>query len=80
MKIAAVLLFAFLANLPFGWLRRNERRFSFRWFLCIHLPIPFIVVLRIWLDINPWFIPLVIVVAVAGQAIGARLRLDPEPS
>ena len=80
MKIAWVLLFTFLVNLPFGWLRQNERKFSFRWFLYIHLPIPLIIVLRIWLGINPWFIPLVTAAAVAGQAIGARLRLNPEPS
>lgn len=75
-----ILIATFLLNLPFGWLRRNERKFSFKWFLYIHLPIPLIIVLRIWLGINPWFIPLVIAVAVAGQALGARLKLDPEAS
>ena len=80
MKLLIVLLFAFLLNLPFGWLRRNERKFSFKWFLYIHLPIPFIIALRIWLHLNPWFIPLVILAAVAGQAIGARLKFNPEPS
>lgn len=80
MKIMLILIATFLLNLPFGWLRRNERKFSFKWFLYIHLPIPLIIVLRIWLGINPWFIPLVIAVAVAGQALGARLKLDPEAS
>ena len=80
MKLLIVLLFAFLLNLPFGWLRRNERKFSFKWFLYIHLPIPFIIALRIWLHLNLWFIPLVILAAVAGQAIGARLKFNPEPS
>lgn len=80
MKIALVLLFTFLVNLPFGWLRRNEKKFTFKWWLYIHLPIPLIIALRIWLKINPWLIPLIIAVAVAGQAIGARLKLNPEPS
>jgi len=80
MKIALVLLATFLLNLPFGWLRRNERKFSFKWFLYIHLPIPFIIALRLWLKINPWWIPLVIAVAVAGQVIGARLKLNPQAS
>lgn len=80
MKLLTVFLLTFLLNLPFGWLRRNERRFSFKWFLYIHLPIPLIIVLRIWFGINLWLIPLVIAVAVAGQAIGARLRVNPEPS
>ena len=80
MKIAFVLVFAFLINLPFGWLRRKEKKFSFKWFLYIHLPIPLIVALRIWLKINPWLIPLVIAAAVAGQAVGARLKFDAEPT
>jgi hypothetical protein len=81
MKIALVLLFAFLANIPFGWLRRNERKFTFKWFLYIHLPIPFIIALRVWLGINPWWIPVVIAVAVAGQVVGSRfLRLNAELS
>ena len=80
MKILAVLLFTFLINLPFGWLRRNEKKFTFKWWLYIHLPIPLIIALRIWLQINPWLIPLIIAVAVAGQAIGARLKLNPQPS
>lgn len=80
MKLALVLLFTFLVNLPFGWLRRNEKKFSFKWFLYIHLPIPFVIALRLWLKLNPWYIPLVIAVAVAGQAVGARLRLNPEPA
>lgn len=80
MKIALVLLFTFLVNLPFGWLRRNEKKFTFKWWLYIHLPIPLIIAFRIWLKINPWFIPLIIAAAVAGQAIGARLKLNPELS
>ena len=80
MKIALVLLFTFLVNLPFGWLRRNEKKFTFKWWLYIHLPIPLIIAFRIWLKINPWFIPLIIAVAVAGQAIGARLKPNLEPS
>ena len=80
MKILLVLIFTFLINLPFGWLRRNEKKFTFKWWLYIHLPIPLIIAFRIWLGINPWFIPLIIAVAVAGQAIGARLKFDAEPS
>ena len=81
MKIAVVLLFAFLVNIPFGWLRRNEKKFSFKWLLYIHLPIPFIIALRLWLKINPWWIPAVIAVAVLGQVAGSRwLNFNPKPS
>ena len=78
MKILLVLLFTFLVNLPFGWLRRNEKKFTFKWWLYIHLPIPLIIAFRILLGIYPGWIPAIIAVAVLGQAIGARLRLNPE--
>lgn len=80
MKIALVLLFTFLVNLPFGWLRRKEKKFTFKWWLYIHLPIPLIIAFRIWLQINPWWIPAIIAVAVAGQAVGARLKFNAQPS
>lgn len=80
MKTALILLFTFLVNLPFGWLRRNEKKFTFKWWLYIHLPIPLVIALRIWLKINPWLIPVIIAVAVAGQIVGARLKLNPKPS
>ncbi len=69
-----VVLITFFLNLPFGWLREGVRKFSFLWFLYVHLPIPFIIALRIGLGI-PWkFAPLLIAVAVLGQFVGARLR------
>lgn len=80
MKILFILLFTFLVNLPFGWLRRNEKKFTFKWWLYIHLPIPLVIAFRIWLDINPWWIPVVIAVAVVGQVVGARLKLNPHLS
>lgn len=80
MKLLAVLLFTFLVNLPFGWLRRNEKKFTLKWWLYIHAPIPLIIVLRIWLKINPWWIPLIIAVAVAGQVVGTRLKFNPASS
>lgn len=83
MKIALILFSAFLVNLPFGWLRRNEKKFTFKWWLYIHLPIPLIIALRIWLHINPWWIPGIIAVAILGQVVGSRwlkLNFNPQPS
>jgi len=76
-EIAGVLFFSLLVNLPFGWLRQREKKFTFKWWLYIHLPIPLVIALRLWLKINPWWIPVIIVVAVIGQMVGARLRFNP---
>jgi len=37
----------FLLNIPFGYWRANVRRYSAQWFLAIHIPVPFIVALRL---------------------------------
>ncbi len=69
-----VILTTFIMNLPFGWLREGVRKFSPLWFIYVHFPIPFIIAMRIGFRI-PWkFAPLLILIAVAGQFAGARLR------
>jgi hypothetical protein len=74
MKLLLVVLFTFLVNIPFGWLREGVKKFSPLWFLYVHFPIPFIVALRIYLGIELKYAPLLIAVAIAGQAVGAKLR------
>ncbi len=72
--LVTVIIATFFLNLPFGWLREGVRKFSPMWFLYVHFPIPFIIAMRIGLGI-PWkFAPLLILVAVFGQFIGARIR------
>lgn len=71
--LVALSLFTFLVNLPFGYFRGRSRRFSLRWFLCIHVPVLVIFGARVFLDAELQVIPLLIVAAFAGQLIGGRL-------
>jgi len=73
-KLLFVILVTLLMNIPFGWLREGVRKFSPLWFLYVHFPIPFIIAMRVGLGIEWKFAPLLILVAVLGQFIGARLR------
>lgn len=74
MQLTSLLAFALGTNLPLGYLRETSRKFSLRWFVLIHLSVPFIIALRIMLDL-PWHvIPLTLTCAIAGQLIGARLK------
>ncbi len=75
--VALLLGLGVLLNLPFGWLRARARRFSFAWFLYIHLPIPLLFVLRHLLGLNYWAIPFSLAGAVLGQVLGSRLRSRP---
>ena len=43
--LAAVLVA--LLNLPFGYWRAGVDKFSRQWFLAVHLPVPFVVALRV---------------------------------
>jgi hypothetical protein len=46
-KLLLISLLVFLLNIPFGYWRANVKRFSTQWFLAIHIPVPFIVALRL---------------------------------
>lgn len=71
--LAIITIIAIILNLPFGYLRGNTRKFSFLWFLYIHLPIPAIIALRIFAGLNYKAVPVIIVGAVIGQFIGGRI-------
>lgn len=45
-------IFVFILNIPFGYWRANVRRFSGQWFLAIHIPVPFIIALRLFSGIG----------------------------
>ena len=72
-RVIALVLAAFFMNLPLGYLRQGVRKLSFKWFLYIHLSIPFIILLRVTMGISYWFIPLSLGSAVAGQLAGGRI-------
>ena len=73
-RVMILVASAFAMNLPLGYLREVCRKFSFKWFLYIHLSIPFIILIRIGMGISYWYIPFSIGSAVAGQIAGSRYR------
>jgi len=75
----SLLAFALLANIPLGYLRETSQRFSVRWFVYIHLSIPFLVALRYALGFGWRVVPFSIGCAVAGQMIGGRIRRRSAP-
>ncbi len=60
-------------NLPFGAWRATVKRLSWKWFAAIHLPIPFLFLLRTALGFSLWFIPVSLAGALAGQLLGSWL-------
>jgi hypothetical protein len=73
--IGLLLALAFGVNLPLGWWRRDQRRFSPAWFLGIHASIPVLIATRFAFGISYAVIPFEIAAVVAGQVAGSRLAV-----
>ena len=76
MRLALVALAVFVLNLPFGYWRAGTRKFSWQWALAIHLPVPFVILLRLYSGLG-WHwstFPVLISAFFLGQFAGARLR------
>jgi hypothetical protein len=65
----------FFINILFGYWRANVMRFSLQWFLSIHIPIPFIILIRIYTGIGFEFItyPIMIIAFFLGQFTGLKI-------
>jgi hypothetical protein len=74
MSINEIMLLVFLLNLPFGYIRGNEKKFSRKWMMAIHIPVPFVFLMRIFSGLNYTVIPLLVLSDIAGQIAGAKLR------
>jgi hypothetical protein len=73
--ISALFAFTLLINLPFGYARSKTKKYSLRWFLYIHIPIPIVFAVRTFAHIQIKYIPIFVVAAVIGQILGGKLEL-----
>jgi hypothetical protein len=76
MNLILVASTVYVLNIPFGYWRENARKFSLQWALSIHLPIPIIIIIRIYSGIGFKFItyPILVGAFIMGQLTGARLH------
>jgi hypothetical protein len=72
--VIGIFFFTLGLNLFFGYFRGRQKKFSFRWFLYIHLPIPLVVLARVFSHLDYRYIPIFLLAAVVGQIFGARLE------
>lgn len=79
--LSEVVAITFLINLPFGFWRASLKKLSFLWFLAIHLPIPFIVLMRFMfhLGFQLYTYPFLVGAFFFGQFIGARYFVKIHP-
>ncbi len=70
-------LLIILLNIFFGYWRANVKKFSLQWFLAVHLPVPFIIFLRIYARLG-WHwttYPLLVGSYFFGQLMGAKVYM-----
>ncbi|MDD2897582.1 MAG: hypothetical protein PHI31_02600 [Desulfuromonadaceae bacterium] len=68
--VIGLVILSLVISIPCGYIRQNYPKYSFMWFLLIHLPIPFIVLVRIEAGLSWHFIPFTLCGSFAGQIIG----------
>jgi hypothetical protein len=75
MNLLLVTLSVFVFNIPFGYWRANIKQFSLQWALAIHIPVPFIIFLRIYSNIGfeLYTYPMLIGAFFFGQFLGKFL-------
>ncbi|MCZ7382626.1 MAG: hypothetical protein O8C64_13780 [Candidatus Methanoperedens sp.] len=74
LSINELMLVVFLINLPFGYVRGNAARFSKKWMMAVHIPVPFVFLLRIFSGLGLAAIPFLVISDIAGQIAGGKLR------
>lgn len=63
-------------NLPFGFWRAGVRKFTLPWFVAVHAPVPFVVLLRIMGGVG-WHVvslPILVGAFFTGQFLGGAIR------
>lgn len=76
MGLWTVALLVFLVNVPFGYWRASARKLSRQWFLAVHIPVPLVIILRIYsgLGFKLLTFPVMVGAFFLGQFVGGRLR------
>jgi hypothetical protein len=61
-----------ILNLPFGYWRANVKKYSIQWILAIHLPVPFVIAVRLMSGLGFQLVtyPILIAAFFGGQLFG----------
>ncbi len=74
MSVIELMFLVFIINLPFGYWRFNAAKFSRKWMMAVHIPVPFVFLLRVFSGFSWIVIPLLMLSFAAGQFAGGKLR------
>lgn len=72
--ISAIFCLAVIVNLPFGFLRSRVKKFSLKWMIYVHLPVPLIILARVFSQIEFHYVPLFLLGGIIGQLCGGKIK------
>ena len=74
-NIILLCIFIFVLNIPFGSWRAKVRKFSKQWFFAVHIPVPIIVAMRLFMSIplSLKLFPLFVLSYFSGQYVGSLI-------
>ena len=74
--LVLIAFFVLILNIPFGYWRAGTRKFSRDWYLAIHIPVPIVLLFRLFFNLGwGWESYAVLVTAYfAGQLTGKIIR------
>lgn len=73
LSLTELMLVVFVINLPFGYWRCKADRFSKQWMMAVHIPVPFVFLLRILSGFSWKVIPLLMLSFTTGQFVGGNI-------
>jgi hypothetical protein len=75
MNLFFVSISVLIINIPFGYWRQHVRKFSLGWILAVHLPVPFVVLLRFsfHLGFQLYTYPFLVIAFFLGQFFGGKV-------
>ncbi|MCP4573532.1 MAG: hypothetical protein GY838_14335 [bacterium] len=75
-RMALVAVGVYILNVPFGYWREDQRKFSLLWFVFIHASIPGVIALRIvsGLGFSMHSYPILLAAYFLGQFTGSHIR------
>lgn len=78
MKVSLIALLIMLLNTPFGFWRAKVPKFSIFWFLAVHIPVPIVILIRIYSDIGfeLYTYPILVGAFFIGQFLGGKIAMN----
>jgi len=75
MNLLFIATIVYLLNIPFGYWRTNVKKFSLQWILAIHLPVPLVILFRIYsnLGFELYTYPVLVATFFMGQFSGKKI-------